>query len=780
MGHIHIRQELENTARAMIYGAPEGQDARILADKARALMPSDKVLVHIALDDARMAELKELLGFFAPDVRVVEFPAWDCLPYDRVSPGSDIIAHRVSALAQLLDWEQESARYARIILTTVNAVLQRVMPREALKQAALSVQVGERLDRTQLERFLSGNGYIRSETVREAGEYAVRGGIIDLFPPSCSAPVRIDLFGDTVETLRAFDPLSQRTQDKIADLTLRPVSEFFLNEESIERFRAGYRSAFGVVNGADPLYEAVSAGRRYNGMEHWLPLFYTHMETLFDYVPGAAVTMDHHADQAGTERLAQIEDFYQARRTLEDAAGRKKPGKSSDVSLSGAVYHPLPVDQLYTDGAVFLAGAEMLSPFGGPDEAVHEGFAKKGRDFADIRALPDGNVFGELKKHLAALSRKTLIAAYSEGSGERLKTLMETAGIGPFSMCRDYGDIKKLGPGKIGLAILSLERGFAADDLAVITEQDILGDRLARKAKKKRQADNFLTEISALSEGDLVVHVDHGIGRFVALETLEAAGKLHDCLKIEYAGGDKLFVPVENIDVLSRFGADEGTVPLDKLGGAGWQARKARVKKDLMIMADGLLKIAAARLLRKGPQVHVSESLYTEFASRFPYQETEDQDRAITSVLEDMGKDHPMDRLVCGDVGFGKTEVALRAAYAAAMEGLQVALVVPTTLLARQHYKNFMARFAGTGLRIEQLSRLVSAREAKHVKEGLADGRANIVIGTHALFGKGMKFANLGLLIVDEEQRFGVKQKEKLKELKNNVHVLTLTATPIP
>ena len=373
-----------------------------------------------------------------------------------------------------------------------------------------------------------------------------------------------------------------------------------------------------------------------------------------------------------------------------------------------------------------------------------------------------------------------MIAAYSEGSRERLAAMMAVGGVENAKNCASFEDVKKLKPGQVGLILLPLEHGFVAPDLAVITEQDILGDRLARRAPKKRKADHFLTEVSSLTPGDLVVHIDHGVGRFEGLETIAAAGTVHDCLKIVYDGGDRLFVPVENIDVLSRFGSDEGLTKLDKLGGAGWQARKARVKKDLMRMAEGLLKIAAARQLQRAEKLHVDGNIYHEFVSRFPYHETDDQLRAIEDVLNDLDRDHPMDRLICGDVGFGKTEVALRAAFVAAMAGAQVAVVVPTTLLARQHYQNFMKRFAGLGLRVEQLSRFVSTKDAQKVRDGLADGSVNIVIGTHALFSKSVKFKHLGLLVVDEEQRFGVKQKEYLKTLKSDVHVLTLTATPIP
>lgn len=735
----------------VIYAAPEGEDARILAARARELATHGRALIHIAQDDSRMAVLASLLAFFAPDVEVAEFPAWDCLPYDRVSPDGGIVARRVAALAQVMAWQDSKPR---ILLATVNAAAQRVMPRAALKNAAFIAGEKDRIDLEGFRKFLAHNGYLRADTVREAGEYAMRGGIIDLFPPGYAEPLRIDLFGDEIESIKNFDPATQLTTGRVKSFSLLPVAEFFMDEDSIARFRTGYRRIFGVIREDDPLYESVSQGRRYNGMEHWLPLFHEKMETIFDYLPRAGVTCDQHAIEARGERLAQIKDFYEARKTLEES------GRGKKEAISGALYRPLPVNSLYI-GESWPAG-ETLSPFAAPGS--DEQGAKKGRDFADIRAMPDGDVFGELKNHMATLDkRRIIIAAYSEGSASRLKGLMEHAGI-------ENPEI----------VILPLEHGFVAKDLAVITEQDILGDRLARRTHKKRRADNFLSEVSALSEGDLVVHMDHGIGKFIALETLEAGKKLHDCLKIEYAGGDRLFVPVENIEVLSRFGADEGTVQLDKLGGAGWQARKSRVKKDLMIMAGKLLEIAAARKLRRAPQFETSGGSYDEFAAKFSYQETEDQQRAITDVLASLSGEYPMDRLVCGDVGFGKTEVALRAAYAAAMSGAQVAVAVPTTLLARQHYRNFKERFAGTGMRVEQISRLVSPRERTEVKKGLADGSVNIVIGTHALFGAGIKFANLGLLIVDEEQRFGVKQKERLKELKNNVHVLTLTATPIP
>ncbi len=768
-----------------IFGAPAGQDARILADLARDAMPNDEILCHVALDDARAHLLLDLLAFFAPDVACVYFPAWDCLPYDRVSPSNAVVAQRVHALSTLLQWDAEKERKPRILVTTVNAALQRMMPRSALHQSGFSAATGQRLDVDALQNYLVAHGYSRTETVREAGEFAMRGGIIDIFPSGDETPVRFDLFGDEVESIRHFDADTQRSGDKITHFALTPVGELNLTEAQCNEFRSGYREAFGMAGSADPLYEAVSEGRRYNGMEHWLPLFYGgQLETLFDYLPARQVSFDLHVRRSHTERLSQVNDFYQARKTLKDAAMRKKSTKKSgDVSLSGSIYHPLPPDALYLNEDEWLAAehhATLISSFKAPQDNLMDRGAVKGRDFSDIRAMPDQDLFVELRSILAQDNKKTLIACYSNGARERISSLMENAGITDIKPVNDAAMLKQLKPHQVGLCVLALESGFNAPDLRVITEQDLLGDRLARKAGKKRKADQFLTEVSSLQENDYIVHLDHGIGRFLSLETVKADKTLHDCLKIEYAGGDKLFVPVENIEVLSRFGDSEASVQLDKLGGAGWQARKAKAKKDLMAMADHLLSIAAARQLKKAPSLHISDGLYQEFAARFPYNETEDQQRAIDKTIADMARSFPMDRLVCGDVGFGKTEIAIRAAYVAAMSGKQVALIVPTTLLARQHYQNFMARFAGTGLRIELFSRLVSASDLKQAKEGLAEGSVNIAIGTHSLFGNTIKFADLGLAIIDEEQRFGVKQKERLKEIKENVHVLTLTATPIP
>ncbi|MAS88022.1 MAG: transcription-repair coupling factor [Micavibrio sp.] len=772
----------QSAQKQLIAGAPSGADSYWLAQKANELMAQDRVLLHIALDDAHIQNIEEMLHFYDPQIEVMIFPAWDCLPYDRISPNKEISAQRMATLARLLAIKNEKVRKPRVLLTSVNAIIQKLPPVSFFDAAAFSAKIGDTINIEQLQHYLSGNGYERVQTVREQGEFAIRGGIIDLFPPSMEEPVRIDLFGDTVDSLRSFDPADQTTTGKVQSFSLNPVTEYLLTPETIEKFRSQYREAFGSLGVNDPLYEAVSEGRRYNGVEHWLPLFYDEMATLFDYLNEPFVTEDYQADVSREERLSQVKDFYDARMSMIQAH-KAKQKKSKDVSLSGAVYNPIQWERLF----VPKLGHDVLGfvPFQGAEgQMIFDDMGvKKGHDFAEIRNQQNGDVFGALKAHIEAQGDKVvIIAAYSEGSRTRLKGLLETASIKDLQEIDTFKDIKKLREkNRIGLAIIPVEQGLVFDDFIILTEQDILGDRLSRTSKtKKRKSDNFIREVSALAEGDYIIHMDHGIGRFMGLETLEAAGTRHDCLKLVYAGDDRLFIPVENIDMLSRYSGSDSIVQLDKLGGAGWQARKARVKKNLMEIADELLKIAAARQLKQADKLEIPEGLYNEFAARFPYPETDDQLRAIYDVMMDLKKGMPMDRLVCGDVGFGKTEIAIRATFIAAMSGDQVAIVAPTTLLARQHFENFNKRFAGTGLRVAQLSRMVSAKEAKLVRDGLREGSIHIVIGTHALFAQETKFAKLGLLIVDEEQRFGVKQKEKLKALKENVHVLTLTATPIP
>jgi transcription-repair coupling factor (superfamily II helicase) len=758
--------------RLTIFAAPEGHDAFVMGGLvARHVVPS---LLHVCRDDGRMARTRSALQFFHPDLRVLALPAWDCLPYDRVSPNPDIVSRRVDALTRLTAGEGEGA----VVLTTVNAILQRVPPRKLFAGRILTLGVGGRVPHDRLVTFLERNGYQRTDTVREAGEFAIRGGIADLFPSGARTPVRLDFFGEEIEGLREFDPLTQRTTGAAQSVVLRPMSEVLLDEGAVQRFRSRYREQFGTVADDDPLYESVSARRRYIGMEHWLPLYYESLETLFDYLPNAAVTLDHEADAVRRDRLEQVNDFYAARRDVSRAARGPAPP-----------YRAVEPKQLFLDdeewaGALKRRACGAFTPFAGEGHAPScDAGARPGHDFAEARAKESVNLFDAVRDFIndeRDHGRRTLIAAYSVGSAERLKTLLRDHGVTNPAVIAAWPDFAGIALSHAALAVLALEHGYRFGDLSLVTEQDILGDRLARPARRRANYQDFVAEVASLSPGDLVVHSEHGIGRYDGLVTLEVGGAPHDCLRVIYAGDDKLFVPVENIEVLTRYGSENLEVPLDKLGSVSWQGRKARIKKRIRDIAGELIQTAAARQLRQGETLAAPEGLYEEFAARFPYPETEDQDRAIGDTLGDLGSGRPMDRLVCGDVGFGKTEVALRAAFIAVMAGMQVAVVVPTTLLARQHFRTFVDRFAGLPVRLGQLSRLVSGKNAADVKRDLADGRIDIAIGTHALLAKNVSFRNLGLLVIDEEQHFGVAQKERLKQLKANVHVLTLTATPIP
>ena len=758
-------------------GVPEGLDALLLGELARQT-PRGAPILHIARDANRLVTLQDALAFFAPDVTVLTFPAWDGVPYDRVAPNADTIARRIATLSELTHRETAGNKSSLIVLTTVNAVVQRVPPRAFIAASSMRLAAGNAVSMQELVERLEVSGYGRAGTVTDPGQYAVRGGILDLYPPGAQ-PVRLDFFGDTLESIRAFDPETQRTAARLDSVELLPMSELVLTPDVRRAFRQRYVELFGPVTGDDPLYESISAGRQHQGMEHWLPLFHDRLDTLFDYLPGALVSLDPLVDDARTKRLEQVADHYEARaQALERKAFGAPP------------YHPVPPESMFLSEAEWqqaLASRQTiaLDPFEHPEtpggKIVSFG-GRQGHSFAAERQTEGGYVFDAVVAHAKRLKghdKRVIVACRSNGARERLATLLWEHGIGETMGVESFADAIALPHATTAFAVLPLETGFEAPGLAVIDEQDILGDRLVRKTRGKRGAD-VLTEVSSLSVGDLVVHADHGIGRFVGLTAIEAAEKPHDCLELHYSGGDKLYLPVENIELLSRYGSDEAGVQLDRLGGVAWQTRKARLKKRIRDMAEKLIKVAALRELRQAPVLTPPNGLYDEFSARFRYEETEDQETSIEAVLDDLASGRPMDRLICGDVGFGKTEVALRASLIAVLAGKQVALVVPTTLLARQHFYTFTERFRGFPVKIAQASRLVTAKDRAEVKKGLKSGDIDIVIGTHALLAKSAEFANLGLLIVDEEQHFGVQHKERLKQLREDVHVLTLTATPIP
>ncbi|MBB5724037.1 transcription-repair coupling factor (superfamily II helicase) [Loktanella ponticola] len=748
-----------------IAGAPEGYDAELILQE---IAKSSGPVVHIARDDKRLAAMQAAINFYAPDMPVFTFPAWDCLPYDRVSPNADISAARMATLAALV--HGMPAKF--VLLTSLNAAAQRVPARSLLREAAFKAQVGSRIDEKGLRAFLVRMGFTQAPTVMEAGDYAVRGGIIDIFPPGQSGPIRLDMFGDVLDGARRFDPASQRTTEKLTEIELAPVSEVILDEAAITRFRQNYRIEFGAAGTDDPLYEAVSAGRKHAGIEHWLGFFNDDLETIFDYTGRATITLDDQLTPSRIARWDSIVDQYETRMHALSQKGRMD-----------SVYKPAPPALLYLDDAAWSAAVAdrrmiQLAPL--PQATgigVIDAGGRIGRNFAPERQSETINLFSALADHIRAQldHGPVVIASYSEGARERLTGLIEDEGIGEVIPVSDRSRIGKSG---VHLAVWPLDHGFVTPDMTVISEQDVLGDRLIRTTKRKRRAENFLSEANSLNIGDLVVHVDHGVGRFMGMEVITAAGAAHECLLIEYAESSKLYLPVENIELLSKYGHDEGM--LDKLGGGAWQAKKAKLKERIRQIAERLIRVAAERELRTAPAMDPPETLWDQFLARFPYAETDDQLSAIEDVLHDLASGRPMDRLICGDVGFGKTEVAIRAAFVAAMCGVQVAIIAPTTLLARQHYQSFAERFRGFPINVAPLSRFVSAGDATKTRDGITKGTVDIVIGTHALLAKSIRFKNLGLLVIDEEQKFGVQHKERLKQLRTDVHVLTLTATPIP
>ncbi len=745
-----------------------GAQPLVMADLARA---GTGRAVFIAPDDAAMRGVADAAKFFAPELEVIEFPAWDSLPYDRASPALSVSAKRLAALFRL----QTGKAKAQLVVTTANAVLQRVLTPFRIRESVREFKPGTEIGRESLSLLLQKQGYSRTDTVIDKGEYAIRGSIVDVFPSGLDEALRLDFFGDELESLRSFDPNTQMSTGRLDNHLLLPASEALLDEDSIKRFRSRYREMFGANATQDPLYEAVSEGRRLAGMEHWLPLFEEKLVTLFDHLDAKdTVVIDNASLAAADERIKDVTDYYDQRKA---ASGQAKGS-----------YRPLKPEALYLTeeefkSALAEAPAHRATAFDEPesDTVIDFGF-RSGRDFAPERARGD-NVYPVLADHLKALGKagkRPLLAAYSTGSRARIASILSEAGA-PVQLADSWQEALGLSAkGKPAAMVLPLEASFANDEMELLTEQDILGDRLVRRKKKRKDADAFLAELQALAVGDLIVHTEHGIGKYLGLEPVSVGKSKHDCVQLEYKGGDKLFIPVENIDVLSRYGSSEEAVMLDRLGGEAWQKRRARLKERIREIAGELMQVAAQRALKKAPVLEVDEPTYNQFLDRFQYEETDDQDRAIADVLSDLESGKPMDRLVCGDVGFGKTEVALRAAFVAAMNGEQVAVVAPTTLLARQHFENFSQRFKGFPLKVGRLSRLVSAKEMKETREGLASGDVDIVVGTHAILSKQTKFKNLGLVIVDEEQRFGVTHKEKLKQLRADVHMLTLTATPIP
>ncbi len=733
---------------------PKGFDAFILAREAQK-----GALLYVATNESQMDFTEKVLTLIAPKVQVISYPAWDTVPYDRIAPSVDIVGKQITALYQM-----PKANKNTIILTTVSALMQRIAP-ENFEENTLTLTVGKNVSLTRLTHFLTQNGYQSTDVVATSGEFAVRGEIVDIYPAGFSNPVRLDFFDDELESMKFFNPATQRTQGATDTITLKPVRLIQITLEKQTLFRTRYRE-FLRAGEEDTFYQAVSDGRYVAGLEHFLPLFYPEMKTLFDYLPqNTRLFLSSAAEEAMSSREEQVTEYYDAR------CQALKEGLDPN-----GVYHPIRPELFFLtkreiQNKITSFDTIQITPFH-QEKTVDQG-ARSGHDFMDVRLQQKQDIFEAVANFILSATKPIIVSVFTEGAGQRLQALLKEKGA-PLKWATTWAEALKRAP---SLIVAPFESGFQTDDFLILTETDMFGERL-QSAPKRRRNQNFIGDISTLSAGDLVVHQIHGIGQFLGLEALNLAGAAHDCLAIEYADHAKLFVPVENADVLSRYGSSE--VALDKLGSSAFATRKEKVKKDLLIMADKLIGIASQRAINKMPKLLAPHGIYQEFCAHFPYVETEDQLKTMAEIETDLAKGQPMDRLVCGDVGFGKTEIAMRAAFLTVMNGAQVAVVAPTTLLARQHAENFTKRFQGFPVRIGSLSRLVTSAEAKRTKEGLEKGSIDIVVGTHALLNKNIRFKNLGLVIIDEEQHFGVAHKERLKELKTGVHVLTLTATPIP
>ena len=770
----HVIDSLRSGVLNTVSGVPEGVDAVLLAG-LRQRHP-DRDILMVLHDEERARRLAGALSFLGVGRRTRLFPAWDCLPYDRVSPHPAVAGVRLALMGDLCERPRDSG--GLVVLTTARAMLQRVPPRTAWHGRRRHLCKGARMDPATLFRDLLAMGYSRTSVVMEQGDCAGRGDILDVFPPAMTEPARLDFFGDEITGIRTFDPLSQRSTGLLESLSIDPASEVSLDPASIQRFRDHWREFFGMNALADPVYESAIEGVRTPGMEHWLGLFYHTLDTFPDYLgKDWILVFTGDVEDALRAHLDTVEDHYEHRAS----------GNGND----GVTYHAPPPDELYLSFDDWTAMARTRTAIKllayTPDttsRGVVDAGGLRSRDFSLERMNVRMQLFDSVARHIAdekTKGRRVVVAALGEASQGNLATMLESHGVGDVVRAGEE-DWLRMPDTSVPVVVLPLEHGFVTTDLSVVAEQDILGDRITtpRRRRTKRDAERFLLEVSQLAEGDHVVHIDHGIGVFEGLHTITLGGAPHDCLRVHYAGGDALLVPVENIDTLSRYGSHDTRVQLDRLGSAAWQARQARLANRIEEMAGELLKTASERLMQPGPVIRVDEETYTEFCSNFPFQETEDQAKAIGEVFDDLASGRAMDRLVCGDVGFGKTEVALRAALATVLEGYQVAVVAPTTLLARQHHETFVERFRHLPVNIALLSRLVTSGEATSAKKGAAAGIVDIVIGTHALLSRTMSFANLGLLVIDEEQQFGVTHKERLKQIKTNVHVLTLTATPIP
>ncbi|EKE82956.1 transcription-repair coupling factor [Idiomarina xiamenensis] len=744
---------------------------------AQVIAQQQQMLLVVTADTPQALRLEqEIKSFLAhqPHLRdnVMVFPDWETLPYDNFSPHQDITSERLTVLSRL----PETHRGALIV--SLNTLLHRLSPVDYVAGQTLQLATGQRLDGIALRQRLERAGYRAVEQVMEHGEFCARGAILDLFPMGSRTPLRIDFFDDEIDSIRRFDPETQRSEETIDSVNLLPAREFATDKTAIERFRANYRERFDANNAAESIYQQVSKGLFPAGIEYYLPLFFEHTATLFDYLPNDALLVSFGNIQGSLERLwHDINYRYEQRRY--------------DIQRP-----------LLTPNELFLAADQVHAGFKRLQRIramVPEQQAQPGSISFNTQAIDDIAADTRSKEPLKALrqfiesslAKRQRILFYAETAGRRetLRELLSRIHISAPEF--EHFSAFYNADASIGLTIGAVVNSFFSGNdeqgqgIWVVTETELLGQKVAQRRRREQKAsvsaDTLIRNLAELQQGQPVVHIDHGVGRYQGLTTLDAGGITTEFVTIEYAGGSTLYVPVSSLHVLSRYsGGEQSSAPLHKLGNDSWEKAKRRAAEKIRDVAAELLDIYARRAVKQGHAFAVDANEYQRFADSFPFEETADQQQAIQATLADMQAPRAMDRLVCGDVGFGKTEVAMRAAFVAVNDGKQVAVLVPTTLLAQQHYENFKDRFADWPVKVEVLSRFRTAKQTQQILAQLADGKIDILIGTHKLLQKDIVSHDLGLLIVDEEHRFGVRQKDAIKKLRANVDILTLTATPIP
>ncbi|MFI4983664.1 MAG: transcription-repair coupling factor [Rickettsiales bacterium] len=702
--------------------------------------------VVVAANNDELELVKNRIHFFNPSIQILALPAWDAIPYDIISPNILISAERLKTLANLAD-------FTGVLVTTPECLMQKLIPQVALADLTIPIKKGMVFAQSDFIVKLVEYGFTRTNTSIVMGEFAVRGGIVDIMFEE-DLGYRLDFFGSSIDNIRTFNPETQLSVGLIDHFKLIPVSEVALTPNSKDNFFARYRKSFGVTSSL--ITDSIDEGRKVGGIEQYIPMFYGGTSTLFDYLRDFTLI-------AGYDLPAQLLEFH------------KKAAHQFELRTNKNTSLILPLEQLYLDEEQVQQNLSRKKQF--KINTFEPGEFQKVPNFAFLSKLEHKHSLELFSAYVQEHVDKTVvISCFTEGSRERLKKMLGESEITTHLI----DQFKEVTRKTINLAVLPIEAGFGWKEYIFISEQDLLGERLTRKSKRAKKNIDIFAEFSNIERDDLLVHKEYGIGRFEGLETLEIKKHKHDFIKLTYKDNDKLYVPVENFELLTRYGTNDAE--LDKLGSLGWQSRKAKLKNRIKIAAAKIIALAAERSKHQALVLAPIDDMYKEFCANFPYVETDDQLKAIEETTHDLAQNKPMDRLVCGDVGFGKTEVALRAAAAAlsADTHAQVALLVPTTLLARQHYATFQSRFQGMPVRIAQLSKFTKPGDTKKIKTALREGGVDIVIGTHALLAKDIAFKNLGLIIIDEEQHFGVGQKDRLKELRANAHVLTLSATPIP